>query len=148
LRNRRREALSGGLLAGNQRGGAPVRFAQKEAEERHELHMQLPAAAPDPSLSVIVLDLDGAARVDPSLIQQPDGKVTLSGAFAQAEGPHLNIRSGIALNWLNPARSLRWTFRLYRPGTYEVVALTTEEVERSGLVAEAMVGRTFGARVN
>jgi alpha-L-fucosidase len=108
--------------------GQAISFAQTEAHGRRELHLKLPAAAPDANLPVIALEIAGTPDVDRELIQQPDGKVRLSCAFARVAGPPLNIDArGIAQNWLNSADTLAWNFRLYRPGTYEVVLLTSEK---------------------
>jgi alpha-L-fucosidase len=105
--------------------GTSVSFSQTESGGRRELHLRLPAAAPDRNVSVIALDIEGAPVVEQALVQQPDGKVTLPSAFARVEGPPVAIDNrSVAGNWLNPASSLEWSFQLYKPGTYEVVLLT------------------------
>jgi alpha-L-fucosidase len=105
--------------------GTAIRFSQSDVQGRHELHLKMPASKPDPNLSVIALEIEGAPEVEPELVQQPDGKVTLSCAFAKVEGAPLDIDArGVAQNWLNSSSTLDWNFKLYRPGAYEVVLLT------------------------
>jgi alpha-L-fucosidase len=107
--------------------GAHILVSQKTVQGRHELHLKMPAAAPDPNMSVVALEMQGAPDVDRALTQQPDGTVTLSPVFAKVEGPAIRIDSrGVAQNWVNSADILKWDFKLVRPGTYEVVAMTAE----------------------
>lgn len=106
--------------------GKAIPFSQKTVAGRHELHLKLPAAAPDARLSVIALEMEGLPEVERALVQQPDGKVKLPCAFAQADGPRLNMDGrGVVQNWQNPASAMAWDFKLYRPGTYEVVVITS-----------------------
>ena len=82
--------------------------------------------APDPNVSVIALDIDGTARANQDLTQQPDGSVTLNGQFAELRGDSkvkINNR-GVTLGWTHPSTTLAWNFDLYRPGTYRVTART------------------------
>jgi alpha-L-fucosidase len=108
--------------------GAAVSFSQNEVAGRQELHLRLPASAPDRNLSVIELETAGGPEAERVLVEQPDGKVRLSCAFARVDGPPLHIdERGIAQDWLKPANELHWDFKLYRPGSYQVVLLTSEK---------------------
>ena len=46
--------------------------------DHDELEIALPSVAPDKHDSVIALEIDGDAKVDPTLTQQPDGTIKLS----------------------------------------------------------------------
>jgi alpha-L-fucosidase len=112
--------------------GTPIPFLQKVIEGRRELRLKVPVSTPDPNLSVIALEIEGSPDVEQGLVQQPDGKVTLSCAFAKVAGPGVNFDSrGAVRNWLNSASTLDWNFKLYRTGTYEVVLLTSERFDAS-----------------
>ena len=98
-----------------------------------ELRIAVPATPPDKDVTVIALEIDGAAQVEPGLRQQPDGKVTLSPAFADAGKAAFNVDArGVTTGWLKPEGSLKWKFQLARPGTYEVVLITSENRGRGG----------------
>jgi hypothetical protein len=106
---------------------------------------------------VVALELAGAASFERGLIQQPDGKVTLSCAFAYLGGaPKVIIDSrGVATRWFDPGYELRWDFTLYQPGAYEVVLLTSEarssfagaDWEGGHLVKVSVAGRELEGKV-
>ena len=75
-----------------------------------------------------ILERVGEASFERGLIQQPDGKVTLSCAFAYlGSAPKLSIDNrGVATRWFEPDQELRWDFTVYEPGSYQVVLLTSE----------------------
>ncbi|RPJ57099.1 MAG: hypothetical protein EHM23_21615, partial [Acidobacteria bacterium] len=95
------------------------------------LRIQLPPSPPDKNASVVSLELDGEARVDEGLVQQPDGKVILSPSFAEirqpatGEGFTVDIR-GVTNRWLAADGELKWTFRAPKGGEYEVHVVTCE----------------------
>ena len=85
--------------------------------------------------------LDGEARVDEGLVQQPDGKITLP-AFAEpgakrvsrsdparadnsAEPFTVDIR-GVTNRWVAADGGLKWNVRVQKGGEYEVHVLTCE----------------------
>jgi len=101
--------------------GKAIRFTQSGAD----VTLDIPKAAPDAVVSVIALDVDGMPQVDTSLTHQPDGKVTLSPAFASMTGTKvLTDNRGVVRNWLTPEPKLEWDFKLVKPGAYDVVVLT------------------------
>jgi len=110
------------------RRDTPLKFSQRRRGECDELRLQFPAQPPDKDVSVVALELAGEAAFERGLIQQPDGKVTLSCAFASLAGtPKLTIDSrGVATRWFEPGNELRWDFTVYQPGTYDVALLTSE----------------------
>ena len=113
-----------------------------EADGVHVLRIQLPPVAPDRNASVVSLDVDGEARVDEGLVQQPDGKITLSPAFAEpgakrvlrsdparadnsADPFTVDIR-GVTNRWVAADGGLKWNVRVRKGGEYEVHVLTCE----------------------
>ena len=112
---------------------AKVQVAQSSDAklDHNSLTIQLPAAAPDKHDSVIVLELEGDAQVDSSLLQQPDGTVTLPaflGEIQKTGAGTLRFDSrGIAERWTNKDESLSWNFKVNRPGTFDVVVVTSEQ---------------------
>jgi alpha-L-fucosidase len=105
----------------------PIGVTQANRNGHDELVLKVPATAPDAADSVIALEISGMPQVDRSLTQQPDGTVTLSSAFANVSGTKLNIDNrGIATNWLSTDSKMDWDFKLWRPGAYDVVLLTSE----------------------
>ncbi len=116
---------------------APLRVSQSYDQriDLHSLRIAVPDRPPDADLSVIALDLSGTARVQTGLMQQPDGVVTLSPAFAQVRQPGQKFEidnRGITTGWFDPKTSLGWEFRMYRPGAYAVVLITTETRAAAG----------------
>jgi alpha-L-fucosidase len=99
--------------------------------DHQALTIQLPAAAPDKNDSVIVLDIDGAARVDTALTQQPDDSITLPGYLSEVhksgtEGLRFDSR-GVIERWLNKDEWLGWNFKVVHPGSFEVLLLSSEQ---------------------
>ncbi len=94
------------------------------AADSHVLRLGLPAEAPDPLVSVVVVEFEGELDVDPSLAQQPSGLVSLPAYLAeiqQSGASELSIgRSGVVAGWKDPGPSLTWRFKLSRPGRFKV----------------------------
>jgi alpha-L-fucosidase len=111
-----------------------LKFSQTNdsALDHYALTLQLPADAPDKNDSVIELDLAGDVSVDASLMQQPDASVTLpaflSNVHKQDEQSPFRFDSrGVADRWLDKNDWLDWNFKLSKPGTFDVVVLTSEQ---------------------
>jgi alpha-L-fucosidase len=110
-----------------------LKFAQREDKtlDHDELTIRLPATAPDKNDSVIALDLDGDVNVDTMLSQQPEGTVTLPaflGNLHRAKGDGLRFDSrGVAERWTNKDDWLDWQFKITRPGTFDIVIVTSEQ---------------------
>jgi alpha-L-fucosidase len=111
--------------------GHPIEIHQQVSAGVGSLRLQLPAAAPDARDTVIALDIQGDLDVDPSLMQQPDGTVTLPASLAEmhnASGDGIRLDSrGVIERWLNREEWLSWEFKLHHPGAFEVVAITSEQ---------------------
>jgi alpha-L-fucosidase len=110
----------------------PLAVTQRHHQESNldELHIAVPAEAPDAHDSVIVLETAGAVNVTTTLLQQPDHKVTLPAYLANvhhaAEGSQLRFDSrGVVERWLNKDEWLGWDFQVSSPGEFDVVAITS-----------------------
>ncbi|HEY3039618.1 MAG TPA: alpha-L-fucosidase [Pyrinomonadaceae bacterium] len=106
--------------------------ADDKTLDHYSLQIQLPAAAPDKHDSIIVLEIKGELLAESSLIQQPDQTVTLPAHLAEvhkAPGEQqLRLDSrGVIERWLNKDEWVGWDFKLNRPGTFDVVVLTSEQ---------------------
>ncbi len=119
----RSKVLGARLLAD---GRQIVRVHQEcdDATGYHLLRLELPATPPDPSVSVVALDLASEPDIDPLPVQQPDGGLVLPAYLAEIVGPDTAAvkvdRSGYVTGWDAPGTGLNWSFRLRRPGRYRV----------------------------
>ena len=107
--------------------GTKVEFAQTHDRKlgHHVLTLELPAKRPDRYVSVVVLEIEGEAKVDESPIQQPDGTVTLPAHMADLHGSRMRIaRHGAIENWLSEKEWLEWDFKVSAPGEFTVKLLT------------------------
>jgi hypothetical protein len=117
-------------------GGAALKFTQTKKGEVDTLSITLPAAAPDDRNTVIALDIEGAANVDPGVTQQPDGIVRLFSYLGDVRAMgdskmRLDTR-GVTTGWTASGGSIDWTFRVTRPGAFEVEVITSEQKEGRG----------------
>ena len=137
IRNRVQKAY---LLAEAARTPLALKQESKPDLDFYSASIGLPAAAPDANDSVIVLEIGGQPDVVTALTQQPDGAVTLEAYLAQIQpesgGAGITIDNrGVASGWTNPKDSMKWDFKLFRPGTYEIVAVTAAPFRNAGLDA-------------
>lgn len=121
LRNRVRRAA---VLADPARA-LRVEQSRDAASGVDSLRLHLDGARPDPHWSVVVLDLDGPAQVEPLPVQQPDGGIALPIHLAAVHGPAGErtptlSRGGLLEGWTDTADWLSWSFKAERPGRYEV----------------------------
>ena len=91
------------------------------------LTLSVPAAAPDPVSSTIVLKVKGALDIEPTgLAQDYDGSVILPASEASLHGNEIKYETGHQRDnlgfWTNPADWADWTFQVTRPGKFEVTA--------------------------
>lgn len=111
-----------------------LKFTQTNdpASDHYALTLQLPPNPADKNDSVIVLDIQGDVQADASLMQQPDDSVTLpaflSNVHKMDEKSAFRFDSrGVADRWLDKNDWLDWNFKVSKPGTFEVVVLTSEQ---------------------
>ena len=105
--------------------GKQLMVEQKKATVP-ELYVKLPEQAPDPRVTSVELRVAGEPRALSTLLQQPDGKVTLNGQFAILPA-NTKIRvsnRGVTNGWTDTDEKLEWSFLLLRPGSYRVSVRT------------------------
>jgi len=88
--------------------------------------VDVPAAAPDPISSTIVLKIKGAPEVAATpIIQESDGSIRLLASEARLQG-RLQYEVGGGKDnigyWTNPDDTATWSFKVDRPGKFTVVA--------------------------
>ena len=95
------------------------------ALELREVRVQLPSDPPKSLLPVLALEIDGAPNVEPGILQQGDGSVTLP-AFAaeihsdQPGKPITISRMGTTEGWTDEHGNLSWNFKVFQPGRFLV----------------------------
>lgn len=91
------------------------------------LILSLPAAAPDPVSSTIVLRVKGQLQIERAgLAQDHDGSVLLPAEEARLHGSEIKYEAGEQRDclgfWTNPADWADWSFQVTRPGKFDVTA--------------------------
>jgi hypothetical protein len=114
-------------------GNKNLKFTQANdtALDHYSLSLSLPTTAPDINDSVVVLETDGNANVDATLMQQPDKTVTLPAFLSNvhksgSEGLRFDSR-GVAERWIDKDEWVDWDYKVSKPGTFDVVILTSEQ---------------------
>ena len=123
-------------------GGANLETASSEKG----VTITLPASAPDPHVSVVVLNVAGEVEVEAQLPGfDADGKLLLTAdkgyinnnegskdaALKEHDGtPHIGY-------WVDPQASVEWQFRAKEAGEYQVVAELSVEAEKTKLEVTA-----------
>ena len=115
-------------------GGANLTFTQNsgDAPGQPSLSVDLPVAAPNENVSVVVVEFEGKLDINPRIQQEQSGAVNLYGLVANFQNAQQNgVRkddTGIR-NWVNTDESLAWDFAVERPGKFRVLfgsyAITT-----------------------
>ena len=111
--------------------GTALKFKDKDDKIFHSLHIEIPGKAPDPNDSVIALDIEGSPSADPSLLQQPDGVITMPAYMAslqKSEGSKIKLDSrGVVQDWKSNGDSARWSVKVAKPGLFDVEVITSEQ---------------------
>jgi len=123
--------------------------ALKTSADDDDVEVDVPAKAPDPIDTVIVLDVAGKLEIVRSLIgplirQRPDGSAALPASEADVHGRRLRYERGVfnCLGfWFSPKDWAGWRFKIYKPGKFDVTALlSTPNVGGGGGTFEVTVG--------
>lgn len=101
---------------------APERAVEVRQEDG-ELTLSLPAEAPEPIVSVVVLELDGEAEVDPRVIQEEGAAIRLPVNVGDIEGRLSVHPSGVVQGWTGADGAVVWRFVVKTPGTYRPAAV-------------------------
>jgi alpha-L-fucosidase len=96
--------------------------------------VNVPATAPSPHSSTVVLQLKAGWSVEPSLLTQGnDGSVKLPASMAEIMGKHARFESGENRNsigfWTDPKDTVSWQFKITQPGRFLVKALLASTSE-------------------
>ena len=123
-------------LLANPKQAIVFRQQVDEVKNLHVLEIDLPKKSPDKVVSVVMLELKNDVAVDETLMQQPSGQILLPPYLAKICGPKKDkpaiVCGGVLANWKSTAHSLKWKFRVYVPGEYEV-RLKTKSLVHEGL---------------
>jgi alpha-L-fucosidase len=115
--------------------------------------VRLPAAAPDPVDSVVVLELEGAPRVDPPVVAQQGATPLrldyMAAVTSGATRKRFNRRGGFHISrWTVPADRAAWRVRVATPGRYKVKIRYAAQPEWKGAKYLVAVGaRTLAGTV-
>jgi len=112
----------------------PIKFNQEftKSSGHHTLRIHLPTAAPDKVVSIVVVEIDGNARIEDTITQQHDGTVTLAGVLGDVtkngspEKLDFISRGGGAKDWVDPSIRISWKFKILQPGTFKTDIVSTE----------------------
>ena len=119
------------LLSDKEQKSIPFEATYNKELNHNRLKINLPTQAPDKVLSVVVVEIEGEPVVEKEICQQADGNITLPGLISQITKNNVpaslkfTARGGGA-EWLDPAISLTWNFKVEKPGTYNIDLVTTE----------------------
>jgi len=118
----------------------------------HTLTLELGGKKTDPYISVVVLELKGAADVDAMPLQQPDGSIVLPSFMAALHGPADDPQfglsdAGLTQNWHDTRNWVSWSFKFAKAGEYEakiVISTPPQQVaDQKFKVALAIDGKTL-----
>lgn len=98
--------------------------AVKVSQDGDMVRFALPDSAPEETVSVIAVELDGVADVEPVVIQNGSTSINLPMHMADINGSATVGPAGYSENWKELGNSVQWHFRLHVPGEYEVAAIT------------------------
>jgi alpha-L-fucosidase len=101
----------------------------------HTLNVKLPEKAPNAIVSVLVLEIDGDALVNNTLMQRVNGHILLEAHRAELHKSDSDStlslsRSGVTINWTNANDWLSWDFKVVAPGSFQVEILSLAEKAR------------------
>ena len=111
-------------LLSNKRSKLSSRF------QEGDLLIDLPAEAPDPVCSVVVVETRGPLEVRRKVPSLKEGKILLPAGYAEINNSSSNNhavltgsgKEAVITNWIDPRAWLLWTFHTTEPGTYRVQA--------------------------
>ena len=119
------------LLSDPNQTPLPFKSGYNKNLKHHTLKIELPVAAPDEAVSVVVLEIKGKAKVEHEICQNIDGSVLLHGAMAEARknGKPYDLKftaRGGGADWKDENVSLSWNFKVEEPGQYKIDLVSTE----------------------
>jgi alpha-L-fucosidase len=103
--------------------------------EGDDLLIELPAQAPNPVNTVLVVETTGSMEVKSNMPTLTEGQVVLAADFADIHNPGYGTHAILKgsgeeakiTNWIDPRVRLEWMFHITEPGTYAVKAQVKAE---------------------
>jgi alpha-L-fucosidase len=133
------------LLAGADRSPLGV------ARSGEQTMVKLPANAPDPIDTVVVLEIEGQPQVTvPAVAQRDDGVIQLHARDAQLHGETIRYESGSGKDnvgfWTDPQDWASWIFRVSSPGSFllEITYACPDVSAGSGYTVEVAAQQLAG----
>ncbi|HLP76851.1 MAG TPA: alpha-L-fucosidase [Candidatus Paceibacterota bacterium] len=96
-----------------------------DASNAEGVTISVPATAPDPISSTVVLQINGKPEViSPIITQDLDGAVRMMASEAELHGGEIKYEADkdAVGYWTNPSETVSWTFLVDRPGTFKPTA--------------------------
>ena len=103
---------------------AHIDVSQTRDSDCDILTLRLPEC-PDPNVSVVALELDGAPDVDQTALQQTDGSITMIASMANLHTPESGTQirigeTGVIQDWFDTSNWIDCDFKVFKPGTFEI----------------------------
>jgi alpha-L-fucosidase len=102
----------------------PTRALATRATPQGSVAIQLPDYMPDPDVSVVVVELDGAPVIDATARQANDGTISLRAVEAMIHGATPRYETGSGKDnigfWGDPKDYVSWDIKVTAPGTFGV----------------------------
>ena len=107
----------------------------------------LPAKAPDDPISVLVLEIDGFPKVNPSVVLQNDtGVIEFNYLTAKTRGKTMtrfNRKGGFHISkWTGPEDAVDWFVNVTKPGKFKVNITYAANKEWEGKYFEITIGKS------
>ena len=104
----------------------PAKIIRNMGENIPGLELGLPMEAPDPYVSVVVLEIGEEPAVVDEIVPDQDGSILLESFMATAKDPAMNgeletHEGGVIADWNRTSLTLDWDFTVLEPGTYDIV---------------------------
>jgi alpha-L-fucosidase len=109
-----------------------IEFQQSynESLDNHRLVLDLPGEAPDESISVIVVEIEGEPDTVAEHTQSVNGEIRLeaykSKVRPEAAARRIEFTNRGAEDWYNEDVTISWDVKVMSPGTFDVTVLTSE----------------------
>lgn len=119
------------LLSDQNKSSIPFQSFYNKELKHNIVKVELPATAPDEAVSVVILEMEGKAKVEREICQNVDGSIFLHGALAEAkmDGKPYDLKftaRGGGADWKDENVNLTWNFKVEKPGQYKIDLISTE----------------------
>jgi len=132
------------LLADAGRTPLPV------AGDGGEARIAVPAQAPDPDVSVVVLEVEGEPAVDTTVYPLEDGSVRLAAERADIRGKTARLETRgsdtYVAWWVDPADAVAWEFHAAKAGAYAVEVTGSNKGRGGRRYTVSVAGQTLAGK--